>query len=277
MEFRILGPLEVAGDDGRLLDLGRPKQRAVLGLLLLHAGRVVSLEHLVDELWGEEPPAQAVASLQAYVSHLRRLLATPRLLISQAPGYRLDVAPDDLDAARFERLAAEGRRLLDAGEPGAADETLARALSLWRGDVLADQAEIARGERTRLEELRLGALEDRMAAGLALGRPAAVVADLDRLVVAHPYRESLRGLRMLALYRAGRQAEALGAYQETRALLSDELGIDPGPELELLHQRILGHASELDGPAESRAVPVAPPEPRPDLLVGRDEQLAALR
>src|SRR5918997_5016070 len=129
MEFRILGPLEVAGDDGRLLDLGRPKQRAVLGLLLLHAGRVVSLEHLVDELWGEEPPAQAVASLQAYVSHLRRLLATPRLLISQAPGYRLDVAPDDLDAARFERLAAQGRPLLEAGDPGAADETLARALS----------------------------------------------------------------------------------------------------------------------------------------------------
>ena len=252
MEFRILGPLEVAGDDGRPIDLGRPKQRAVLGLLLLHAGRVVSLEHLIDELWGEEPPAQAIASLQAYVSHLRRVLATPRVLISQAPGYRLAVGPDDLDAARFETLAAQGRRLLEVDEPARADETLARALALWRGDVLADLPEIARGERARLEELRLGALEDRIAAGLALGRHAAAVAELDRLVANHPYRESLHGLRMLALYRSGRQAEALRGYRETRDLLGDELGIDPSPELELLHQRILGHAPELDRPVKAR-------------------------
>ena len=281
-EFRILGPLEVERQ-GRLLDLGRPKQRAVLGLLLLHAGAVVSLEHLVDELWGEEPPAQAVASLQAYVSHLRRLLepdrsprAAPRLLVSRPPGYRLAAAPGDLDAARFEALAAEGRRLLAGGEPESAETTLGRALALWRGDVLADLPEIGRGDRARLEELRLTAIEDRMSAGLALGRAAAVVAELDRLVAAHPYRESLHGLRMLALYRAGRQADALDAFRTTRDLLARDLGVEPGPALELLHRRILGHAPDLESPATPAAAAV-PPAAAPARLVGRAEQLAVLR
>ncbi|GIF00340.1 AfsR/SARP family transcriptional regulator [Paractinoplanes rishiriensis] len=270
MEFRILGPLEVAVD-GRLLDLGRPKQRAVLGVLLLRAGTVVSLEHLVDELWGEDPPAQAVASLQAYVSHLRRLLK-PDLLLSQPPGYRLAIGPGDLDATRFERLAAHGRLLLDAGEPDRAAETLRRALALWRGDVL-DGLEIAPGERARLDGMRLAALEDRITADLTLGRHAAVADELRRLVAAHPYRENLRALQMRALYRSGRQAEALDVYQETRRLLDAELGIEPSPSLSHLHQQILGHAPELDPPA-----PAPEPEPAPaETFVGRAEQLAVLR
>jgi DNA-binding SARP family transcriptional activator len=292
VEFRILGPLEVVAR-GRLLELGRPKQRAVLAILLIHANRTVSLEHLVDELWGEEPPAQAIASLQAYVSHLRRLLEpargarTPaRVLVSQSPGYRVAVAAEDLDAARFEALAAEGRQLLEDGRPDRADDALGRALALWRGPVLADflDAPFTRAERTRLDELRLGAFEDRIAAGLALGRHAAVVTELDRLIGAHPYRESLHGLRMLALYRAGRQAEALDAYQRTRRMLDEELGIEPGPELSTLQRQILNHAPELDRPAAVRPEPVpvergdgAGPAPGPeDPLVGRAEQLGSL-
>ena len=284
MEFRILGPLEVAAG-GRLLDLGRPKQRAVLGILLLRANTVVSLEHLVDELWGEEPPAQAIASLQAYVSHLRRLLEPSRpartpagVLMSQPPGYQLMVSRDGLDAARFEQLAAVGRRLLEADEAGRAAETLGQALALWRGDVLDGlEASIARGERARLDGMRLAALEDRIAAELALGRHAAVAAELDRLVQAHPYRESLQGLRMRALYRSGRQAEALDAYQQTRRRLDAELGVEPCPWLSRLHQQILGHAPELDRPAETRE-PEPPPAPAEAVtLVGREEQLGALR
>ena len=280
LEFRILGPIEVAVD-GQPLELGRPKQQAVLGLLLLRANTVVPLEHLVDEVWGEEPPAQAIASLQAYISHLRRLLepdrparAPARVLVSRAPGYRLVVADDDLDAARFEGLAGEGRRLLEAGEPGAAAATLERALALWRGDVLAGLLE-ARADRARLEELRLAAVEDRIAADLALGRHAAVVAELDRLIAGQPYRESLHGLRMLALYRSGRQAEALRTFQQVRRLLSDELGIDPSPQLDRLHRRILDQAGELELPARSAPAPVLTSDPHQ--LVGRASELAALR
>jgi DNA-binding SARP family transcriptional activator len=292
VEFRILGPLEVALD-GRLLELGRPKQRAVLAVLLVHANRTVSVEHLVDELWGDDPPAQAIGSLQAYVSHLRRLLeparaarAPARVLVSQPPGYRVVVSPDDLDAARFEALATRGRRLLEVDEADRAGDALGRALGLWRGDVLADfpDAPFARAERARLDELRLGALEDRIAADLARRRHAAIVAELDQLVAAHPYRESLRGLQMLALYRCGRQAEALRAYHETRRLLSKELGIDPSPRLDSLHQQILGHAPELDEAPAMRTDPVeevraepAGPAPDPErTLVGRAEHLNSL-
>jgi DNA-binding SARP family transcriptional activator len=289
VEFRILGPLEVAAGE-RLLELGRPKQRAVLAILLVHANRTVSLEHLVDELWGEEPPAQAMASLQAYVSHLRRLLEpergarTPaRVLVSQAPGYRMRIGADDLDAARFETLTAEGRRLLDAGQPDRGDDTLGQALALWRGPVLADfpDAPFARAERARLDDLRLGAAEDRIAAGLALGRHAGVVSELDQLIGANPYRESLHGLRMLALYRAGRQAEALEAYQRIHRVLREDLGVEPNPRLDRLHRQILEHAPELDlapairsGPAD--AGPRDAPEPA-DALIGRAEPLKALR
>jgi DNA-binding SARP family transcriptional activator len=292
VEFRILGPLDVAVN-GRPLELGRPKQRAVLAILLVHANRTVSLEHLVDELWGEEPPAQAIGSLQAYVSHLRRLLEpgrgprTPaRVLVSQSPGYRMAVAADALDAARFEALAAQGRRLLEGDRPGPADATLGQALALWRGAVLADfpHAPFARAERTRLDELRLAAFEDRVAAGLALGRHASVVTELDRSIAANPYRESLHGLRMLALYRAGRQADALSAYRDARRMLDEDLGVQPGPQLERLHQQILNHAPELDRPATVRPEPVGaadPPPPDPadppgQTMVGRADQVAVL-
>jgi len=277
---------------GRLLELGRPKQRAVLAILLVHADRTVSLEHLVDELWGEKPPAHAVASLQAYVSHLRRLLeptrdarAPARILVSQPPGYRLAISADDLDAARFETLTAEGRRLLADGRPDRADDALGRALGLWRGQVLADfpDALFPRAERARLDELRFAAFEDRIAVGLALGRHASIVAELDRLIGAHPYREGLHALRMLALYRSGRQGEALDAYQRARRMLDEELGVEPGPQLATMHRQILDHAPELDRPtAAVRPGPV--PAGRGDgatpdaehTLVGRAEQLSSL-
>ncbi len=292
MKFNILGPLEVA-EGGRLLQLGRPKQRAVLAILLVHANRPVSLEHLVDEIWGEDPPAQALASLQAYVSHLRRLLEpvrearTPaRVLVSQPPGYRIAVAPEDLDAARFQALATQGRQLLGTGDPERAADLLGQALALWRGPVLADfaDASFAREERARLDELRLGALEDRIAADLARGRPAIDLAELDQLTKAHPYRESLHGFRMLALYRSGRQAEALSAYQDVRRMLNEDLGIDPRPQLEVLHQQILRHAPDLDQAvarwsAPDTAVHAAEAGPVPDperTLVGRTTQLSSL-
>jgi DNA-binding SARP family transcriptional activator len=289
----MLGSLEVL-DGGRPLPLGRPKQRVVLAVLLVHANRVVGLDRLVEELWGEAAPPQAIGSLQAYVSHLRRLLdpgrsaRTPaRVLVSQPPGYRLVVAPEDLDAARFQALAAEGHRLLEAGEHARAAEALAEALGLWRGPVLADIADapFAQAERARLEELRVVALEDRAAAELALGRHAMVAAELEQLAAAHPFRERLHGLRVLALYRSGRQAEALGAYQAASGLLRQELGIDPAPWLRRLEAEILNQAPELDwSPATGPPVdlPEPPPagEPAPQAggewpLVGREAQLAA--
>ena len=288
MEFRLLGPLEVVAD-GSPLPLGRRKQRALLAILLVHANRVVSLDRLVEELWGDEPPARAIGSLQAYVSHLRRLLEPGRtartpagVLQTRPPGYRLVVAPADLDAARFESLAARGRELLDSGDHDAAAGVLSEGLRLWRGAALADFPDdtFAQAERERLAELRLVAEEDRAAAELALGHHAAVVAELDRLVAAHPFREGLHGLRMLALYRSGRQAEALEAFRTAGRALRDELGIDPGPDLRRLQRQILDQAPELDrAPArEPVRLPAAPADAPPaDRLVGREQQLAAVQ
>jgi DNA-binding SARP family transcriptional activator len=290
VQFRILGPLEVV-DAGRQVQLGRPKQRAVLAVLLLHANRVVALDRLVQELWGEQPPPQAIGSLQAYVSHLRRLLEPGRsartpagVLLSQPPGYRLAVAAEDLDAARFQTLAADGHALLEAGDHRRAAAVLGEGLALWRGPVLADfgDAPFAQPDRARLEELRLVALEDRITAELALGRHSMVVAELEQLVAAHPFRERLHGLRMLALYRSGRQAEALQAYQAAGRTLRDELGIDPGPWLRRLEADILIQSPDLDlPPAAEGPPPTAPAAPPPagphgdDALVGREAQLAA--
>ena len=288
-----MGPLEVVADQ-RPLGLGRRKQRAVLAILLVHANRVVSLDRMVDELWREEPPPQAIGSLQAYVSHLRRLLepgrsarTPPALLLSQPPGYRLAVAPDDLDAARFEALVAEGRELLEAGEHESGAAALVQGLALWRGPVLADfpDAPFAQAERARLEELRLVAQEDRAHAELALGRHATLVTELEQWVAAHPFREGLHRLRMLALYRSGRQGEALQAYRAARTALRAELGIDPSPELRELEGDILRQSPELDwtpARAPSRRRPVdlrGPSAPHADGvadLVGRERQLAAL-
>jgi ABC-type transport system substrate-binding protein/DNA-binding SARP family transcriptional activator len=232
----------------------------VLALLLLHPNEVVSTDRLIDSLWGERPPPTAANMLQGYVSRLRKALepgharGEHELLLSQPPGYVLRIPPEAVDAGRFERLAAEGRGVLEEGDARAAAAVLRQALALWRGPALADLAyePFARPETDRLEDLRLSTLEDRIDAELALGRQAAVVGELQELVAAYPLRERLRGQLMLALYRAGRQAEALAAYRAGRAALRDALGIEPGPELRQLERAILEHAPELRAPAPPR-------------------------
>ena len=247
LEFRILGPLEV-GSNGSLLPLGGQKQRTLLAALLVHAGEVVSTDRLIDEVWGEEPPRTAATSLQNFVSQLRKVVG-PELLVTQPPGYVLRVDPDRVDAARFERLLREARN----GAPEDRATEIAGALSLWRGPALADFAfdQFAQDEIRRLEELRLTALEERIDAELELGRHRELVAELEMLVAAQPTRERLRGQLMLALYRSGRQVEALDAYQQARRALVEELGIDPGPELQRLHASILRQEAPLEArPAE---------------------------
>jgi DNA-binding SARP family transcriptional activator len=258
MEFRILGPLEVAVD-GRALDLGGHKQRTLLALLLLQANRVVSSDRLIDALWEEDPPETAPKALQVHVSQLRKLVGRDRLE-TRAPGYRLRVEPDELDLAHFERLQEEGR--------------LDDALALWRGQPLADFAyqRFAEAEIARLEELRLACLEERIERDLAGGRHAELAGELDALVREHPLRERLRGQLMLALYRSGRQAGALDAYQAARAALVDELGIEPGRELRELHQAILEQSAALDLVADVETGP----EPDGGFLVGREAELDEL-
>jgi DNA-binding SARP family transcriptional activator/tetratricopeptide (TPR) repeat protein len=258
MEFRILGPLEVTAD-GRALDLGGHKQRTLLALLLLQANRVVSSDHLIDALWEEEPPGTAPKALQVHVSQLRKLVGRERLE-TRAPGYLLRVESDELDLARFERLQKEGR--------------LDEALALWRGTPLADFAyqRFAEAEIARLEELRLACLEERIERDLARGRHAELAGELDALVREHRLRERLRGQLMLALYRSGRQADALDAYQDARAALVDELGIEPGRELRELHQAILEQSAALDLVAEVETRP----EPDGGFLVGREAELDEL-
>lgn len=245
MEFRILGPLEVR-DEGRELELGGPRQRAVLAILLTRVGEIVSKDRLIDELWGERPPATATNTLHGYVSHLRRALG-PGVIVSRPPGYVLELGPARLDLRRFERLAGEGARAHEAGRAEEASAAFREALALWRGPALADFAyeSFARAEIARLEELRSAVLERRVEADLELGRHAAVVGELEALVVAHPLREHPRELLMLALYRSGRQAEALAAYREARRVLLDELGIEPGPALRELESAILRHDAGL--------------------------------
>jgi DNA-binding SARP family transcriptional activator len=271
MEFRILGPVEARSED-RALPLGGPQQRAVLAILLLHANEVVSTDRLIDELWGEEPPASAKAVLQGYVSHLRKEIGAA--LVTRAPGYALEFEREQLDLHRFERLLGEGREALASSRPDLAAERLREALALWRGPALSEFAyeRFAQAAIVRLEELRLTALEDRIEADLALGRHGPLAGELDGLVTQHPLRERLRGQLMLALYRSGRQAEALEVYQEGRRALVDELGIDPSPALQALERSILNQDPALDlGPArEERSDPpaAAPSElPVPDRAI----------
>ncbi len=246
MEFRILGPLEVL-DEGRTLALGGSKPRALLALLLLHRGETLGTERLIDELWGEHPPATAAKSLRVHVSRLRRALsAAPRqrpgdLVVTQAHGYQLVLDPEHLDAHRFERLLAEGRSELAVGHPERAASALEEGLSLWRGRPLDDLAyePFAQREIARLEDLHVAAIGELADARLALGRHAEVVAQLEPLIADHPYRERLREQLMLALYRSDRQAEALQAYQDARRTLVDELGIEPGERLRELERAIL--------------------------------------
>jgi DNA-binding SARP family transcriptional activator len=245
MEFLILGPLEVR-EGGRSLPLGGPRQRALLALLLLHANAVVSSDRLLDELWGEEAPESGAAALRVRVSQLRKLLPGD-VLQTRPSGYLLRVDPDQLDLDRFERLAEGGRRALEEGDAAGASGLLGDALVLWRGPALADLSyeDFAQPAIARLEELRLAAHELRIEADLALGRDAALVAELEELVAGHPLRERLRGYLMLALYRSGRQAEALEAYHEARRTLVEELGIEPGPALQDLEKAILRHDPSL--------------------------------
>ena len=252
LEFRILGPLEVAGNDG-LLALPAGKPRALLAVLLLARGEVVSVDRLVDELWGERPPPTAAKNVQGYVARLRRVLGDGALL-TQSPGYALRV--DALDATRFRALVEEARH----EEPVTAARQLEEALALWRGPALADFAyePFAQEEIRRLDESRLSALEDRIEADLALGRHEEVVGELESVAREHQLRERLQRMRLLALYRCGRQADALEAYRTTRRRLVEELGVEPGPELKELERMILEHDPSLGSPRrETRRVVAA--------------------
>jgi len=257
MEFRILGPLEVR-EGQRLLPIAGLKPRALLGALLLHANEIVSTTRLVDELWGERAPATAEKLVQGYVHALRKQLGADAL-VTQPPGYRLQVGPGELDLAEFRRLADEARA---AGlEQGV--ELRKRALALWRGPPLADIVfeGPARHESGRLGELRLATQIERIDAELELGRHAELIAELEGLVAAHPYQERLRGQLMLALYRSGRQAEALQAYQSVRRSLSDELGLQPGQPLRELEAAILRQDRALTPSYRPTAIPAAPAAP----------------
>jgi DNA-binding SARP family transcriptional activator len=244
MEFRILGPLEVV-EDGRRVPLDRRRMRALLAFLLLHANELVSADRLIDEVWGPEPPKTAGASLQNYVSRLRKAIGADAV-VSQPPGYVLRVDPERFDLARFERLTGEARGAV-ARERA---EKLRAALALWRGPALDDLAfePFARDEVGRLEEARLAALEDCIDAELEIGRDGDLVGELEELVEQHPLRERFRAQLMRALYRAGRQADALAAFQAAREVLTEELGLEPGEELRALQQAILRQDPSL-GPA----------------------------
>lgn len=310
MQFKILGPLEVWAD-GASLDITAPRQRAVLAILLIEANRVVSLDRLIDRLYGGEPPRHAVGSVQAYVSHLRRLLepnrpprAPPQVLVSRPSGYTLVVDPLLFDAACFEAALSVGRDALAEGRPEAALVKADEALGLWRGPALAEftYEAFAQPQAARLEALRIDAAECRIDAHLALGDHQLVVAEAQHLLSEHPLRERLWAALMLALYRCGRQGEALEAYQRCRALLAEELGVDPGPELRRLEADVLAQSAPLDWvppsahrpaaaphiiaaePDASRLTPrpappltpAAGPDPRPEHLIGRDEELDRL-
>ena len=264
-EFRLLGPLEAVVDGKRVL-LGAAKPRALLALLLLNRNRVVSTERLVDELWGDEAPARATKALQVYISQLRKALG-PERLVTRPPGYELLVGEGELDVERFESLAAAAREQLEAGNPKAAAAGLRDALELWRGPALREFrsepfAELAAGQ---LEDLRLGAVEDRMQAELDSGGTARLIPQLEELVAAQPFRDRPRELLMLALYRSGRQADALDLYRRTRELFVQELGIEPGPTLRELEGAMLRQDPTLAAPRR-RPRPAAPPAdgaPRP--------------
>jgi DNA-binding SARP family transcriptional activator len=248
LDFKILGPLE-ASRSGEALDLGGAKQRALLAALLLKANEVVPVERLIDDLWGEEPPQTAGNTLQVYASRLRKVLQAD-VLLTQPPGYSARVEEARLDLRRFETLVSAGREAILTDELERARELLSEALSLWRGPCLAELRlhSSAATAVERLEEIRLVAREDLIVVELALGRHVDVVPELEELVAEEPFRESLRGHLMLALYRAGRQADALDAYRAARETLVEELGIDPSPQLQQLEQAILRHDPELDPP-----------------------------
>jgi DNA-binding SARP family transcriptional activator len=259
VEFLILGPLEV-WREGRRVHIEGAKERAVLAFLLLHAGEAVLVDRLIDELWGDSAPATARKSVQVRVAGLRRALRGD-VLLTRGDGYLASLEPNQLDLHRFEQMLADGRDALAAGDPSAALATLDQALAMWRGPALADftYESFAQPAISRLEELRVHALELRIEAELDLGRNARAIVELEDLVAAHPFRERLCAQLMLALYRDGRQAQALDVYRRTRQEFIAELGIEPGPTLQRLQHDILRQDPSLDGPlaAPERSILVA--------------------
>jgi DNA-binding SARP family transcriptional activator len=257
MRVHILGALQL-DEGGRRVTIGGTRQRAVLADLLLHANEVVPSEQLLVDLWGEDSPPSAANALQAAISRLRRALP-PGRLITKAPGYALRIFPDELDVSQFERLIAEGSDALAAGAAADAALTLRHALSLWRGPALADfrYEPFAQAEIARLEELRLACLEERIEADLARGSAGALISELQRLVSEHPVRERLRGQLMIALYRDGRQAEALQEYHDVRSALRDELGLETSPLLRELEAAILRHDPVLLRPTAATKAQLA--------------------
>jgi DNA-binding SARP family transcriptional activator len=251
LEFRILGPLQIL-DGERDLTPGREKHRALVAALLLHPGEVVSADRLIDELWGESAPRTAKGALQNYVSLVRKALGGD-VLVSRPPGYALQVAPGQVDLSRFEQLVTEAR----TAEPAERETTLREALALWRGPALAgfEYAPFAQVEAGRLEELRLVAEEELIETRLELGQSTELVPELERLIAAHPYRERLRGQLLLALYRSGRQADALEAYQQARRDLDELLGLEPSPALRDLEQAILRQDPDLAPPVPAEPAP----------------------
>ena len=301
MQFKVLGPVEVVGADGQSIDIGGSQPRSLLAMLLVVGDRVVPVDTIIDRLWPQSQPASAASTLQSYVSRLRRALEPHRpagietkLLAWESAGYRLRVEDDDVDFLRFERAADHGRALLAAGRAAEARETLADALSMWRGAALGELADQpwARGVATRLDERRLAAIEDRIRADLLLGRHDVVVAELSDLVAEHPLREGLWEQYAVALYRSGRQAEALRALEELRRQLLDGLGIDPSRRIRELEAQILDHDPALAAPRVEHVVSAAMPvEPVPgdlarggrhhrglslDEIVGRDAERATV-
>ncbi|MDX2937141.1 AfsR/SARP family transcriptional regulator [Streptomyces ipomoeae] len=286
LEFRLLGPVE-AWHAGRPVRLGGPKPRALLAVLLLRAGQVVPADALVDVIWGDDPPDTARALVQTYVSALRRALPdeAAEAIETRPPGYLMRPGVGRVDLAEFERLTAQGRQAAAVGDHDGAARLLRAALELWRGPALGGVGEALRGEAVRLEEARQAALEERLAAELeAGGREAELVTELTALVGAHPTRERLRGQLMLGLYRLGRQADALAVYAEGRAVLAEELGLDPGPELNRLYEAILRADPTLlasaaapvprDKAGVPRTVSLLPPAIGD--FTGREEELAAV-
>ena len=266
MDVRLLGPVEASVDE-RTVAVGAGKPRALLAILALHAGSTVSSDRLIDALWGERPPATAAKLVQLHVSQLRKALAAAgngKQILTRGHGYELRLGPDELDVTRFQRLVASGRPR--------------EALTLWRGPALDDVAgePFAAAEVRRLEELRLAAVELAIDIDLDAGRHRDVVGELEALVLDEPLREKLHAQRMLALYRSGRQADALAAYGQARTALVEQIGVEPGPELRRLHEAILRQDSALNPPA-ARPLELPPELDASTPLVGRGVELDRLR
>jgi DNA-binding SARP family transcriptional activator len=259
LDFRILGPLEVV-HDGEPVALGTPKMRDLLAVLVLDAPAPVTADVLTEQLWGETPPSDASGSLQSYVSRLRASFGGSRdVLVTRGNGYLLDITADACDASRFEALTRDGRAALAEGRHEDAAATLLDALAMWRGTALQDVSGTrAEAEALRLNELRLAALEERLEAELAFRAPAELAAELEALASQHPLRERFAAQRMRALYRAGRQADALAAYEALRRRLADELGVDASEDVRNLYEAILRQDSSV-------AAPTVPPSPAPDV------------